>query len=192
MMEPPPHRDGDRRAREIGALLAGETLRLIGEAGPVDGPVIRHASEDIEMGVRLPSADRVAEAGRTLEAGAEEAGRWRYVLAVAGALRLYDEFKDNPVDITPVHAVRVGDFAILTNPCEMYCQFGIDVKRRSPAKVTAVAQLTDAFCGYCPTIYALLGGGYSGDPIHWCWLEPYAGYKMADAASRLVNGLWRG
>jgi len=182
--------EGDLRAEEIGMLLADETLRLIREAEPAADAPLGHAFEDIEMGVRLPSDERLAEARAIRDAGEEEAGSGDYVLAVAGALRLYDEFKGRPADTTPVHAVRVGDFALATNPCEMYCQFGIDIKRRSPAAVTAAAQLTDGFCGYCPTIYGLMGGGYSGDPIHWCRLEPYAGYKMVDEAARLIRTLW--
>jgi hypothetical protein len=107
---------------------------------------------------------------------------------------LYEEFKDHPYDTVPVHAVRIGDYALLTNPCELYCQFGLDMKRRSPAAVTAVAQLADAAPlspGYCPTIYGQMGGGYSGDPIYWSRLEPNAGYKIVDASARLVRGLWK-
>ena len=52
----------------------------------------------------------------------------------------------------------------------------------SPAPLTAVVGLADGFCGYCPTIYGLLGGGYSGEPTYWTRLEPYAGYRIVEAA----------
>jgi neutral ceramidase len=54
-----------------------------------------------------------------------------------------------------------------------------------------VAQLTDGFSGYCPTVPALMGGGYSGSAIHWARLEPYAGYKIVEASARLAHELWR-
>jgi hypothetical protein len=117
-------------------------------------------------------------------------GRWDYILSVDGVIRLYETFKDKPVDILPVHAVRIGDFAIVTNTCELYCQFGFDIKRRSPAAVTAVAQLTDGLSSYCPTIPGLMGGGYSGDAIYWARLEPYAGYKLVEVSTRLLHQLW--
>ncbi len=185
------HHDGERRMREAGMTLAAETLRLVSETKPVETAPVRHAFEDVEIGVRLPSPERLAEVMRIRDQGEEKHSRWNYVLAVAGELRLHEAFKGHPVDTLAVHAVRVGDFALVTNPCEMYCQFGLDLKRRSPASVTAVSQLTDGFSGYCPTIPAVLGGGYSGDPIYWCRLEPYAGYKMADEGARLLGELWR-
>ena len=191
MLKVPYRHDGERRAREMGALLAGETLRLMLESEPVADPVLSHAYEDLVLGVRMPTDEALALAREINAQGNEGDKLWQWVLATYGALRLYDEFHAHPFDTAPVHAVRVGDWALLTNPCEMYCQFGLDAKRRSPAAVTAIAQLADGFCGYCPTIYGQMGGGYSGDPIYWARLEPYAGYRMADTGARLVNGLWR-
>jgi hypothetical protein len=190
MLNPERRVDGERRLVEIGAMLSGETLRLMRIAEITDNPVLKHKYEDIKMAVRLPGEKEIAEAKRIVAMGAEKATRWNYVLQ-ASVLRLYEEFKDNPFDIVPVHAVRIGDFAIATNPCEFYCQFGIDIKRRSPAKITAVVQLANAGVGYCPTTPGIMGGGYSGSTIHWCRLEPQAGYKIVDAAAKLLFRLWR-
>ncbi|HEY3396972.1 MAG TPA: hypothetical protein VGM19_04860 [Armatimonadota bacterium] len=186
---PYPH-DGERRTREMGALLAGETLRLMLASAPVAEPELRHAYQDLTVGVRLPSAEALDRA-REVAAAGPEGNAWQWVIATCGTLRLYERFHDHPFDTAPVHALRIGDYALLTNPCELYCQFGLDMKRRSPAAVTAVAQLADGFCGYCPTIYGQRGGGYSGDPIFWARLEAAAGYMIVDAAAQLVGGLWR-
>jgi hypothetical protein len=67
----------------------------------------------------------------------------------------------------------------------------LDIKGRSPAPITAVVGLTDGYGGYCPTIYGILGGGYSGQPISWTRLEPNAGYLVVETAGRLLNSLWR-
>jgi len=185
------HHDGERRLREIGAMLAGETLRLLAEAEPIREVVLRHTYEDLEVAVRLPTPEALQRALATREKGEEKAGRWAYVLDVCGVLRLQEEFAADPRDVLPVHAVRVGEWAMITNPCELYCQFGLDIKRRSPAEVTAVTQLADGRGGYCPTIYGVMGGGYSGEAIHWARLEPYAGYKLVETSARLLNALWR-
>lgn len=125
-------------------------------------------------------------------AGEADAGvsRWQYVLMVDGALRLHRSFKDDLTDTVAVHVIRIGEVAIATNPCELYCRFGLDIKSRSPARITMISQLTDGFNGYCPTIYALRGGGYSGDLTFWCRLEREAGYKIVDATARLLHTLW--
>jgi len=186
----PGHHDTERRAKEIGALLAAETMRLIYAAKTTDSPIFRHAYEDVAIGVRLPEPADLAHAREMAALGEEKAGRFEYINSVSGVLRLYDTYKDNPIDMLAVHAVRIGDYAIITNPCELYCRFGLDIKHRSPAAVTAVSQLSDGFSGYCPTIPALMGGGYSAFAIYWCRLETYAGYKIVEASAKLLHDLW--
>lgn len=184
--------DRERRLREVGALVAGETLRLLHTATPVADPILRHEYEDLPLGVRLPEPDDLAEARRIVALGEEAAGRSAWITAQAGVVRLQEEFAANPVEAVAVHVLRIGDLAILTNPCELYCQFGLDLRRRSPAAVTMVVQLADGFSGYCPTIPGLLGGGYSGNAIYWARLEAYAGYKIVEGLARLAWGMWRG
>ena len=107
-----------------------------------------------------------------------------------GAVHLQKVYGENPVDTLPIHAIRIGDVALTTQPCELYCQFGLDIKRRSPAPITAVVGLADGYGGYCPTIYGILGGGYSGKPIYWTRLEQNAGYKIVETSGRLLNRIY--
>ena len=191
MMRPNGRYPSSQRLAEMGMCLANETLRLVRQAERVTDPVLRHTYEDVPVGLRMPTPDEVAHAESIEALGEEKAVRWEYVFSVAGILRLWRELKDVPTQPLAVHAVRVGDLAIATNPCELYCQFGLDTKRRSPAGVTMVSQLTDGFAGYCPTLYGVIGGGYSGQAIYWTRLEERAGYKLVDAATRLTHGLWQ-
>ncbi len=188
-----PHReDRERRLERIGKLLADETLRLYRKAKFHPRIVLGHAYEDLQIAVRLPRAKQLAAAREVLqrvESGEEIAGM-KLILAF-GTVQLQERFGERPVDTMPIHVVRIGDVALVTQPCELYCQFGLDIKRRSPAPLTAVVGLADGYCGYCPTIAGILGGGYSGEPISWTRLEPYAGYRMVEAAGPLMNRLWR-
>ncbi|MBS3761659.1 MAG: hypothetical protein KGZ25_00010 [Planctomycetes bacterium] len=78
----------------------------------------------------------------------------------------------------------------MTQPCELFCQFGLDIKRRSPADCTTVWGCTDGYNGYCPTLPAVMGGGYSGVPLYWSRLAPHTGHQIVDTASRLLYELW--
>jgi len=189
-LQHPLHYDGELRLREIGMTMAAETLRLLHTAKMHDDPIIRQAVEALPLAVRLPDEATLNRSRQVIAQGEALAGRWDYTLALSGVMRLQEEFGANPTDLVPVHAVRIGDFAIITNSCELFCQFGLDIKRRSPATVTAVTQLANGSTGYCPTIFGLMGGGYSGDAIYWCRLEPYAGYKIVEASTRMLKTLW--
>ena len=188
-----PHGESrEQKMTRMGHLAAGETLRLLHEARFTDDAPLRHRHEDLAMTVRLPTPERVEWAKKTLSrvGSSNDPSRWDRMLA-HGVSLLQDQFGENPVDTVPVHAVRIGDVALATTPCELYCQFGLDIKRRSSAPLTAVCSVADGYHGYCPTAYGVIGGGYSGEPIHWCRLELLAGYKLVDLAARLLHELWK-
>jgi len=173
-------------------LLAGETLRLLHETRFHDTVHLAHAWEDAEIPVRLPdpeSLDRARELLARVDAG-EEAGAWEIMNAHGPAL-LQDRFGAAPTDHLAIHAIRLDDTAIITQPCELYCQFGLNIKRRSPAAVTAIFGIADGYGGYCPTVAAIMGGGYSADPFYWSRLVPEGGDLIVDAACRLLKQLWR-
>jgi hypothetical protein len=99
--------------------------------------------------------------------------------------------EENPVP-TPVHVVRAGNAAICTNPGELYCQYGLDIKERSPAEVTLVSELTDGCVGYVPTPEAILRSGYSAYPGLQCKLVPEAGEMVVEATGEMLEELFRG
>ena len=60
----------------------------------------------------------------------------------------------------PVHALRIGDGAIVTGPGEIFAEIGLAVRERSPADVTLYAGYTNGCVSYLPTAAALPVGGY--------------------------------
>lgn len=61
---------------------------------------------------------------------------------------------------TEVHVVRIGDVAVATNQFELYTDFGVAMRARSPALQTFVVQLAGPGT-YLPSARAARGGGYS-------------------------------
>lgn len=182
----------EQKLERIGRMAADETLRLYKEVKYHDQPVLALNYEDLKIDVRLPKPETLVSSRKVLaKIDAGENIRGMKMIMAFGAVHLQDTFGDNPVDTLPIHVVRIGDVALVTEPCELFCQFGLDIKRRSPAPITAVVGLTDGFGGYCPTIYGILGGGYSGKPISWTRLEQNAGYLIVESAGKLLNALWR-
>ncbi|MBL4701523.1 MAG: hypothetical protein JKX85_09725 [Phycisphaeraceae bacterium] len=177
--------------KRCGHLLAGETLRLFHESPLHDKVAFGHVYVDMLADVRLPAPDRLTLARETIsqmQQGKEGGGMNR--IFAWGITSLQDEFGENPTDTLRLHVLRIGDVALVTQPTELYCQFGLDIKRRSPAPITAVCSVADGYAGYCPTLYSIIGGGYSGEAIQWCRFTPETGYKLVDKVSRLLRQLW--
>jgi len=85
------------------------------------------------------------------------------------------------------HVLRLGDVALATNPFELYLDYGIRIKARSPAVLTLVTQLSCQHSGYLPTARAIKGGGYSADKYV---VGPEGGRMLVDETVTRLKALW--
>jgi hypothetical protein len=60
----------------------------------------------------------------------------------------------------PVSAARIGPLGIATNAGELFVEWGISIKKRSPFPYTIVSELTNDWVGYEPTALAFKDEGY--------------------------------
>jgi len=92
---------------------------------------------------------------------------------------------DFPVEL---HAVRLGEIAMVTNPFELYLDYGIRIKGRSPATQTFVIQLAGGG-SYLPTARAVAGGAYGAIP-QTSIVGPAAGARLVEATLEMIADLW--
>ena len=77
------------------------------------------------------------------------------------AARAAAEGKPLPEHELDLLVLRLGSqIAIVTNPNELFCDFGLAIKAGSPVKYTLVSELTNGAMGYVPTRQAFAEGGY--------------------------------
>ena len=79
----------------------------------------------------------------------------------AGTIKRYREQQKKEMFPIEVHAIRFGNIAIVTNPFELFLDYGNRIKARSYAEQTFIAQLCCGCFGYLPTEKAEQGGHYS-------------------------------
>lgn len=60
-----------------------------------------------------------------------------------------------------VHGLRIGNSVLLTNPFELFIEYGMRIRSRCKAKQVLIAQLACGTLGYLPTEAAIASGGYS-------------------------------
>jgi len=96
-----------------------------------------------------------------------------------------------PVSV-PLHAIRIGDAAICTNPAELYCAFGLEIKKHSPARVTLVGELTDSWVGYVATPQAVRHGGYSAQASDVSFLAHDTGWRIVGATREMLERAFNG
>jgi len=89
---------------------------------------------------------------------------------------------------TEVHVVRLGDVAVATNQFELFTDFGIAIKARSPALQTFVVQLAGPGT-YLPSERGLRGGGYSA-VAESNEVGPEAGQMLVDHSVARIRELF--
>lgn len=95
-----------------------------------------------------------------------------------------------PTLSVPVSAVRIGPFGIATNAGELFVEWGISVKKRSPFPHTFVSELTNDAVGYEPTELAFEHEGY--ETLAGANFVSLAGIqKLVDTSVDLLQELWK-
>ncbi|MFD0960591.1 hypothetical protein [Paenibacillus chungangensis] len=73
----------------------------------------------------------------------------------------HERMRREPFYSMELHVLRIGETVLVTNPFELYTEYGLQIKARSAARQTFVVQLACDYAGYLPTSEAIASGGYS-------------------------------
>ncbi len=113
--------------------------------------------------------------------------QWRVQRTMAAR---YERQKSGPFYPCEIHTLRLEDLALATNPFELFTDYGLRIRARSPATQTVVVQLTGDSPAYLPTERAVTGGGYSAR-IDDGVVGPEGGRVLVEETVRLLNELWK-
>jgi hypothetical protein len=152
--------------------------------------VLQHRVEQIPLPYRKVTEAEVAEARKeAAKYASDPAQRWNYRWH-QGVVERYEAQKSGTEGMCPMelHVLRLGDVAIATNEFELYTDYGVQIKARSPAVQTFVIQLTGS-AGYLPTERAVRAGGY-GAVIQSSRVGPEGGQILVDRTVELIRSMW--
>lgn len=135
----------------FGEKVASEILKILGDMEFIRTPMLKVESRELSM------------PGREDPKFAKEDISTKWPTQLEHYRKAFTAMKrsEKPVYKTVLTGIRVGDdFAIISNPVEMFCETGLDIKKDSPFKMTMIATLTSGACGYIPTLKGFEEGGY--------------------------------
>jgi len=175
-IQPPVTFTPDWRARAT--VFANAAVEAATNAIAVKGPVaVDYARRDVAVPRCDPTQQREGAIARL---------GWRPE-SFEGAKRMAAAM---PATLTvPVSAARIGPLGIATNPGELFVEWGLSVKKRSPFPYTFVSELTDDWIGYEPTGQAFEHEGYETlAGVDFVSLEGIQ--TLVDTAVESLQGLW--
>lgn len=190
-------RRGLQPRQEVARRVAAAVADVMPHAAADDTaePVLRHVVRTFDLPMRIVSAadrDRCLTAAATTppDQPAKEAWHRDVVHRYEEQQRRLGRGEQLTIPVR-VHAIRLGDVALVTNPFELFGVYGIRIQARSPATLTCVVQL--AGCGtpgsYLPTARAVEGAGYSAI-IESNIVGPAGGRLLVDESVSLLRELW--
>jgi hypothetical protein len=154
-----------------------------------DVPLVHHV-EQLEL-PRREVTEREYELAKSKVADySAEKGKQTLIWWHGGVVKRYERQQAGTVEpyIMELHVIRLGDVAFATNDFELYTDFGLQMKARSPALQTFVIQLAGPG-SYLASERAVRGGGYSA--IAECnEVSPAGGQVLVDRTVEQLNVLW--
>lgn len=177
--------------QEIGRRMASE----INDVCPLVRQDVRttvpfaHKVEDVALPVRKVTEKEATAAQAEIDALAKKPGTARRQLWLQKVVDRYHAQDNEPTLSVEVHALRIGDVAIVTNPFELFLDYGVQMQGRSKAVQTFVLQLTNGSASYLPTERAVKGGSYSAI-VASNRVGPEGGQVLVERSVELINSLW--
>ena len=170
------------RRERFGEKLGGEIMRCLGQLEPIAKPSLAIECREMQMPGRehpeLKEEDIALKWPRQLE---------HYRAAFNDMKK-----REKPSYQYFFTGVRIGnEFAIVTNPDELFCGIGMSIKKQSPFKHTMVAEQTNGAHGYVPTAKAFEGGGYETWFGEHSYLTTQAGEIVEKESLDILNRLKR-
>jgi hypothetical protein len=157
---------------------------------PVTGALLDHRVEKINLPWRVVTETELTNAQKEVEKYKDvPAEQWKYLWNKSVVDRYETEKAGTSGTFEmELHVLRLGDVAIATNEFELYTDYGVQMKARSPAVQTFLIQLTGSG-GYLPTPRAVAGGSYSAI-IQSSRVGPEGGQVLVDRTVDNLNALW--
>lgn len=150
-----------------------------------------HRVERIELPRRIVTHEESLNAqvkANELSKDPKQAPRMRWHLKVVDRFNRQQAGEEPPYEME-LHALRLGDIAIATNPFELFTDYGVRIKARCPALQTFVIQLAGPG-SYLPSERAVRGGSYSA-VVESNQVGPEGGQVLVEKTIETLTALWK-
>lgn len=146
-----------QRIREVAESVSAVAYEAYGRIEWRDWVPLAAREREVELGVRLPSAEDLAAARALLaEAGPGPYAKREHIYARETVL-----LAAYPATVRArLQALRIGPLGIVSSPCETFAATGLAIKQASPLKPTFTIELANGYNGYLPTPEEHARGGY--------------------------------
>jgi hypothetical protein len=200
------------RTQQLADALADATARALDAARAVDAGRVGISSRTLEIAQRRPTREQVELAAWFLCQEEDAVDLREFSRRIYGhpftfyvnhwtierwfcrdMIGMWEwqrrGFAGAPADRVEIQVMSIGDVAVVGYPAEMFTEFGLHTKARSPFATTLPCGLANGWVGYVPTRAAFEHGGYEPRFGYQSRLAPDAGELMTATAIEQLHAL---
>jgi neutral ceramidase len=171
------------QARLVAESVAAATFEAYKQVKHHDWMPIKMAQKEIELGVRLPDKQEIERAEKIIAEAKGVLKTQPQIYARETVLMAKYPAKVNVI----LQAIRIGDLAIVANPCETFVEIGLEIKKASPTKHTFTIELANGYNAYLPTPEHHALGGYETWRARSSYLEVNASRAIVSTWTELLK-----
>jgi neutral ceramidase len=179
-LNPRPYKGPYVQMRAVADDVAKKVCDALAGAKYQDRVTLAARYRELPVATRHPTPEETSWAQKTLAAPVDKANKNNVDLSRIYAERAMNLAKKPAISRIPLQVLRIGDVCVGTMPCEVFCEIGLEFKKRSPIQPAFLISLAHGYFGYLPTPAQHELGGYE-TWIGTNSLERQASVKMLDA-----------
>ena len=168
------------KMRAIANDLAGKVRAALARAEYHSGWTLAARYREPMIAPRRPTAEQLAWAKETLAKPAPAPKNGKVDMPRNYAQKTLNAEAQLEALAAPLQIFRIGPVCIGTMPVEIFCEIGLEFKKRSPIQPAFLVSLTNGSLGYLPTPRHFALGGYE-TWLGTSRLDPQASETMIEA-----------
>ncbi|WP_067725030.1 hypothetical protein [Oceanobacillus damuensis] len=176
---------GEEKMNKYGTVLGCEVVKTaLTMNDRLRGGSLVSYSKKISVPIRKVDEETLAWANETMN---NPNSTYREKTLAKEALQVYS-LEGTNVEME-IHAISIGDSAILAIPAEVFVEIGLQIKEQSPFNNTMISELSNDWVGYLPTERAFEHGGYETRVARSSKLTESADKIVIEASLKLLQEL---
>ena len=181
--QPRPGKEPYAQMRFVAQDVAGKVRAALAKAAYRDHVTLAARYREPMIACRRPTPGQIQRAKQLLAGPAPQPGK--VDLPYVYAQRAMSMAEGPEAVAVPLQVLRIGDVCIGTMPTEVFCEIGLEFRKRSPVQPAFLVSLAHGYFGYLPTPRQHALGGYE-TWLGTSRLEPQASDKMLHALLQMA------
>lgn len=189
----PHQKRGFYEAERLGTILAKKALSIIPKGKTIPVEELKIIREEIKLPLRKIPRFEIEKARKLVQGKERKTKKISLIDGLSEEVYAEQILALNKIGgkslSSEIQVVSLGDIALVSIPGELFVEYGLEIKKKSPSPHTFIIGYANDYVGYIPTLEAFQEGGYEVRTGAASKLDPKAGEIITEKVLKILNKL---